>query len=442
MPKREDDFWASRKEKLNYCIKHKRYYKADYGCQLCIFERLGTKRATHDRPRLQKCPECKRDSLFWNEKTELYECLNPKCKRRFTLNELRTKIHTPYLKPQPSKTHFIKILRPKLSIMIVKKTISSFWKYLKRVFILLAIVIMTSIVVVAVCLFVSGEIRLSSAILISVVGISILIWGLTTLSKRRIGFTRMFMFLLISGLFIIPSSVYLGIKSPADIRDSVLAALSMEKEQFRSTIDMIVQRTELKVVDTSSTITDTDEETEKEIASEEGGVSDSAITTEHTKHVYINGAIIVGADGHYITLENNPNATNPSWEELKAFLLIDDTDSKTYDFDTFVCADFAELLHNNAEAAGIRSAFVSIQLGPCSYYPTIGGHTLNAFETTDEGLVYIDCTGCPSTCPNADKVVKVQVGKDFVPESIFPTPGWSPIWENMGMVEEIEILQW
>jgi hypothetical protein len=112
-----------------------------------------------------------------------------------------------------------------------------------------------------------------------------------------------------------------------------------------------------------------------------------------------------------------------------------------YNYDTFVCADFAEMLHNNAEKAGFRTAYVSIQLGPCAYYPTSGGHALNAFETTDKGLVYIDCTGY-TTSMNADKIVDVLVGKEYIPKSIFPNPGWSEYWDSMGKVENIDTVHW
>lgn len=89
MPKREDDYWASQRENLRYCSKHKRYYRYDLGCQLCQLESLAAKELHKDSPQLQRCPKCKRQSLFWNGSTSLYECLNPKCRRRFTEHELR-----------------------------------------------------------------------------------------------------------------------------------------------------------------------------------------------------------------------------------------------------------------------------------------------------------------------------------------------------------------
>jgi len=152
---------------------------------------------------------------------------------------------------------------------------------------------------------------------------------------------------------------------------------------------------------------------------------------------------VAGADGLPIVLSNNPDASNPTFQELKDFLYKDPTDKRDYKLGRFVCGDFAEMLHNNAEEAGIRAAFVGIMLGPCSYYPSGGGHALNAFETTDRGLIYIDCTGTlGNTDINADRIVIVQEGKAYIPRSLFPQPGWSVEWESMGVVEEIDLIEW
>ena len=92
-------------------------------------------------------------------------------------------------------------------------------------------------------------------------------------------------------------------------------------------------------------------------------------------------------NGSPIRLWENPQAADVSWEQVKEFVMNDDTNSHTYIPGSFVCADFAALLHNRAEAAGIKAAYVSVEFaeGPA--------HALNAFNTTDRGLDYIDCTG-------------------------------------------------
>lgn len=95
----------------------------------------------------------------------------------------------------------------------------------------------------------------------------------------------------------------------------------------------------------------------------------------------------VFGDGNLVSLYENNQAEDPSWDQLRRFVLNDDTDEQLYEAGSFICTDFAAMLHDGAEAAGIRAAYVNVDLtaGP--------GHALNAFNTTDHGLVYIDCTG-------------------------------------------------
>jgi hypothetical protein len=90
--------------------------------------------------------------------------------------------------------------------------------------------------------------------------------------------------------------------------------------------------------------------------------------------------------GAPLVLHDNPSAQDPSWAELRSFVLADDTDEQPYVEDSFVCTDFAAMLHDRAEAEGIRAAYVSVDLTGSP------GHALDAFNTTDRGLVYIDCT--------------------------------------------------
>jgi hypothetical protein len=125
-------------------------------------------------------------------------------------------------------------------------------------------------------------------------------------------------------------------------------------------------------------------------------------------------------NGSPIRLQENPQAVDVSWEQVKDFVMNDDTNSHTYIPGSFVCADFAALLHNRAEAAGIKTAYVSVEFaeGPA--------HALNAFNTTDRGLVYIDCTGPGFQSPTFgdsldgqdiyaeyDKVAYIEVGRAY-----------------------------
>jgi hypothetical protein len=125
-------------------------------------------------------------------------------------------------------------------------------------------------------------------------------------------------------------------------------------------------------------------------------------------------------DATFLILKNNSNAKDPTYQELVAFLREDKTDKNLYVPGEYECGNFARDLHNNAEAAGIRAAFVAVH-----FYDEIP-HAINAFKTADLGLVYIDVTGdtSPVSLANLDK--KVQVAKDelYKPSLVFPQAGW------------------
>jgi hypothetical protein len=184
------------------------------------------------------------------------------------------------------------------------------------------------------------------------------------------------------------------------------------------------------------------------------------------------GNLIVGDacyddQGDFIVLINNTNATNPTYAQMVNFLQNDTTDEYSYlnasvipgsyyppaenDVDLTrikniidgtaqpsnprVCSDFAERLHNDAEMAGIRCAYVSIDL-------STGGHAIDAFQTTDEGLIYIDDTG-PSQEPHslrAVKTVDLQVGSEFTPVSLFPEAGWDSTYQITGTVIDFKVI--
>lgn len=143
------------------------------------------------------------------------------------------------------------------------------------------------------------------------------------------------------------------------------------------------------------------------------------------RYIYENGGIHVGGDGKPIELINNPNATNPTYAELVAFIVADSTDTNAYlegGPRDYVCSDFAEDVHNNAEAAGIRAAWVSID-----FEGNDEGHACNAFETTDRVLVYIDCTGGKRGSvyfPALDKYLDVSPLEDYMKQ--LKTPGYVP----------------
>jgi len=190
--------------------------------------------------------------------------------------------------------------------------------------------------------------------------------------------------------------------------------------------------------------------------------------------------VIGGNDcyGEFIVLINNEDAENPTYSKLLDFLRSDTTDEFPYQYTLSamgfyygeaedkidlgslksiidgtakpsppkICADFAERLHNEAEMAGIRCAYVSLDMIGYTDPNNLGiesdaGHACNAFETIDRGLVYIDCTGISDTYGpiNNDMIVDIQVGEQYNPQFLFPSGGWYVPSGVMGTVTSIFI---
>lgn len=112
---------------------------------------------------------------------------------------------------------------------------------------------------------------------------------------------------------------------------------------------------------------------------------------------------------------------NPTYKEMMEFLAGDETDSNPFIKGEYVCFDFAAELNNNAEANGLRAAYVRIRAKEW-------GHAVVAFETVDRGLVFIE--------PQSDKDIPLVIGE--------PYP-WQQVGANRPMnyddaVAEIQII--
>ena len=114
----------------------------------------------------------------------------------------------------------------------------------------------------------------------------------------------------------------------------------------------------------------------------------SLIASLASSDIFSSQPPVLKASGLRVNLVNNENAVNPTWQELVAFLQEDDTDQYRYYDEVMICGDFAEKLHNNAESYGIKAAFITIM-----FVGEEVGHAVNAFDTADLGIIYIDCTG-------------------------------------------------
>ncbi len=99
----------------------------------------------------------------------------------------------------------------------------------------------------------------------------------------------------------------------------------------------------------------------------------------------------------------NTAVRNPAFAEVRDFILDDKTSRNKFVLNQYECRHFATDVNNNAEAAGIRCAFVLL----CY---RVGQHAVVAFETTDRGLVYIE--------PQTDAAIHPEVGGKYQNQDI------------------------
>ena len=99
------------------------------------------------------------------------------------------------------------------------------------------------------------------------------------------------------------------------------------------------------------------------------------------------------------THNDNSQAVNPTWNQLTTFITQDKTDQHPYNINSFNCVNYATTVYNNAETLNIEAATVTMSLKNSGV-----GHAVNAFITSDYGLVYFDCTG-------NDAIARVEAGK-------------------------------
>lgn len=131
-------------------------------------------------------------------------------------------------------------------------------------------------------------------------------------------------------------------------------------------------------------------------------------------------------------LVSTVGANNPTYEELVDFIREDKTNEKPYKAREYNCMNYATDVHNNAEASGIRAGYVVINPNRKTY-PF--GHALNVFDTIDEGLVFIDCTGY-------DTRAYVSIGESYAIEPLYPGAAEGFLYTWVGTVEEYIIYWW
>jgi hypothetical protein len=99
---------------------------------------------------------------------------------------------------------------------------------------------------------------------------------------------------------------------------------------------------------------------------------------------------------------------DPSYQEMKGFLARDKTSEQEYEESEYTCVDFAADVKANAAKEEIRCVYVVIE------YRGGAGHSIVAFDTTDQSLVFIE--------PQFDWEVEPEIGKCYY-QCVNPPPG-------------------
>ncbi len=94
---------------------------------------------------------------------------------------------------------------------------------------------------------------------------------------------------------------------------------------------------------------------------------------------------------------------NPTFQELRDFILKDPTSRKQFVLNQYECRHFATAVCNNSEAEGLRCAFVLLCYDRRQ-------HAVVAFDTIDRGLVYIE--------PQTDAAIHPEVGGKYEEQEI------------------------
>ena len=132
------------------------------------------------------------------------------------------------------------------------------------------------------------------------------------------------------------------------------------------------------------------------------------IITELRNDIGVKDILIDIYKAHMCNGENR-NYSDPTYTEMLQFLYVDETDKHLYIKDEYVCSNFSTALVTNASAFNMRVAYVRLV-----YTDNCALHAIVAFNTTDEGLIFIE--------PQNDGIVDIFVGctnQDRIVEKIY-----------------------
>jgi ssDNA-binding Zn-finger/Zn-ribbon topoisomerase 1 len=323
-------------------------------------------------PDFKPCPRCGKNTLLWNNQTWLYQCSNPECRARITLAETQAQETSPSI----AKITTEKEINPKkvshrnkalsisvgfLSIVVVLLGIASFYYYNH---------------LLSVNNQLNEQIQQTQYYSKQLDSTKIALQGVNTQlsdSQNQLALTQS------------------RLKASQSQLTLTQEQLTTSQGQLTSAQNELTS-TQVQLKSTQNSLTTMQNQlttSQNELAQYKGTLNGLGITLYSSKSC---------SD---VVLVDNPEAQNPTWNQLVSFLSQDTTENHTYIKNVYDCSQFSRDVHNNAEAKGIRAAEVQI-----AFQGELIGHALNAFLTPDYGLVYIDCTGAP------DKIDRIETGKE------------------------------
>jgi hypothetical protein len=125
------------------------------------------------------------------------------------------------------------------------------------------------------------------------------------------------------------------------------------------------------------------------------------------------------AEGLGVGTEHGLCLRDPSYAEALAFMKSDHTDRNRWDEDSYVCSHFARDVCNNAEAGGLRCAFVELRYED-------SGHSIIAFDTIDKGIIYFE--------PQFDDEVEVAIGRSYAQLNSYATPDYDDVIRDVVVI--------
>jgi hypothetical protein len=477
-------------------------------CVECTNRRLGVPHSEPTQSMVSQCPVCGRKSLFYNRRDAKYECLNLDCKatghtiemiRRTgadkkpkTASESVSHASNGAANPPPRRTRASSEPFPNWLSVIFSveqwfvhittryRTVGKAYRLILNLTILsvLGFSIWSGVKVFS-KQFASGPLA-GTIVFLAEIAFCIWLWRVVAKNSWRWPSMKLTMFSL-SVVFVV--SALAGVQPSATYKDRILetvrswqtpssgAPLEVSKPTLSPLAPTTVSAPTLRLPTAPTAAAKPPADA---IDARTGKYKDYFLGLAQTSKGPLGGSGCYGSQ--FIVLINNANAVNPSYSQLVNFLQQDKTDRFPYTYNNpvsgmyfgtaeshvdlqtlkriidgteqpknpCICGDFAERLHNNAEMAGIRCGYVSIDLSgyPDTFklgIPSNTGHALNVFQTTDRGTVYIDVTNAPgpSRCVTT---IDLKEGGQYIPQSVFPDPGWGSTWGSMGTVAGIEVL--